>query len=106
VQHTQRIQAVPEEANIKLSSVIADIMGVSGRRILKAIVAGETDPMKLAELGGPRLAASKSELADALHGRVRPHHRFLIGQHLKTIEQLDENHGHRWADRGRARDLS
>jgi transposase len=106
VQHTQRIQAVPEEANIKLSSVIADIMGVSGRRILKAIVAGETDPMKLAELGGPRLAASKSELADALHGRVRPHHRFLIGQHLKTNEQLGENHGHRWVDRGRARALS
>jgi transposase len=90
VQHTQRIQAVLEEANIKLSSVITDILGMSGRRILKAIMAGETDPMKLAELGGPRLAATKSELAEALHGRVRPHHRFLIGQHLKTIEQLEE----------------
>src|SRR5215470_2122377 len=90
VQHTQRIQAVLEEANVKLTSVITDIMGVSGRRILKAIVAGETAPMKLAELGGPRLAATKSELADALHGRVRPHHQFLIGQHLKTIEQLEE----------------
>jgi len=90
VQHTQRIQAVLEEANVKLSSVITDVMGVSARRILKAIVAGETDPMKLAELGGPRLAATKSELADALHGRVRPHHQFLIGQHLKTIEQLEE----------------
>jgi transposase len=90
VQHTQRIQAVLEEANIKLSSVITDILGMSGRRILKAIMAGETDPMKLAELGGPRLAATKSELAEALHGRVRPHHQFLIGQHLKTIEQLEE----------------
>src|SRR5262245_1932717 len=90
VQHTQRIQAVLEEANIKLSSVITDILGTSGRRILKAIVAGETDPMKLAELGGPRLAATKSQLADALLGRVRPHHRFLIDQHLKTIEQLEE----------------
>src|SRR5262245_27579798 len=88
VQHTQRIQAVLEEANVKLSSVITDIMGVSGRRILKAIVAGQTDPIKLAELGGPRLAATK--LADALHGRVRAHHQFLIGQHLKTIEQLEE----------------
>src|SRR5215467_13826782 len=90
VQHTQRIQAVLEEANIKLTSVITDILGTSGRRILKAIVAGETDPLKLAELGGPRLAATKSQLADALLGRVRPHHRFLIEQHLKTIEQLEE----------------
>jgi transposase len=90
VQHTQRIQAVLEEANIKLSSVITDILGMSGRRILQSIVAGETDPMKLAELGGPRLAATKSQLTDALHGRVRPHHQFLIGQHLKTIKQLEE----------------
>jgi transposase len=90
VQHTQRIQAVLEEANIKLSSVITDIVGVSGRRILKAIVAGETDPGKLSELGGPRLSAPRAELADALHGRIYAHHRFLIGQHLKTIEQLEE----------------
>jgi transposase len=89
VQHTQRIQAVLEEANVKLSSAITDVLGMSGRRILKAIVAGETDPAKLAELGGPQLAASRSDLADALHGRVREHHRFLIGQHLKTIEQLE-----------------
>jgi transposase len=90
VQHTQRIQAVLEEANVKLSSVITDILGASGRRILKAIVVGETDPAKLSELGGPRLAATRAELADALHGRLRSHHRFLIGQHLKTIEQLEE----------------
>jgi transposase len=62
---------------------------MSGRRILKAIVAGETNPAKLADLGGPRLAASRCDLADALHGRVREHHRFLIDQHLKTIEQLE-----------------
>jgi len=90
VQHTQRIQAVLEEANVKLSSVITDILGAGGRRILKAIVAGETDPTKLAELGGPRLAAPRAELAEALLGRLRSHHRFLIGQHLKTIEQLEE----------------
>jgi len=63
---------------------------MSGRRILKAIVADETDPMRLAEFRGPRLAATKSELAGALHGHVRPYHRFLIKQHLKTIEQLEE----------------
>jgi transposase len=90
VQHTQRIQAVLEEANVKLSSVITDILGASGRRILKGIVAGETDPVKLAELGGSRLAATRAELAEALLGRLRSHHRFLIGQHLKTIEQLEE----------------
>lgn len=79
-----------EEANLKLASVITDILGQSGRRILKAIVAGETDPAKLSELGGPRLAATRAELAEVLHGRVRSHHQFLIGQHLKTIEQLEE----------------
>src|SRR5262245_13565001 len=89
VQHAQRIQAVLEEANIKLSSAITDILGSSGRRILKAIIAGESDPRKLAELGSARLAASRSQLMDALHGRVREHHRFLIDQHLKTIEQLE-----------------
>jgi transposase len=89
VQHTQRIQAVLEEANIKLSSVITDILGASGRRMLKAIIGGETDPAKLAGLGGPRLAASRTELSDALFGRVREHHRFLIRHHLATIEQLE-----------------
>lgn len=89
VQHTQRVQAVLEEANVKLSSVITDVLGLSGRRILKAIVAGEVDPGRLAELGSSRLATSRSDLADALHGRVREHHRFLIDQHLKTIEQLE-----------------
>lgn len=89
VQHTQRIQAVLEEANVKLSSAITDILGASGRRILKAIVGGETDPDKLSTLGSPRLSASRSELSDALHGRIREHHRFLIDQHLKTIEQLE-----------------
>jgi transposase len=89
VQHTQRIQAVLEEANVKLSSAITDVLGLSGRRILKAIVAGEVDPARLAELGSSRLAVSRSDLADALHGRVREHHRFLIDQHLRTVEQLE-----------------
>jgi transposase len=89
VQHTQRMQAVLEEANIKLSSVITDILGASGRRILKAMIAGETDPAKLAELGSQRLGASRADLTEALQGRVREHHRFLVDQHLKTIEQLE-----------------
>lgn len=89
VQHTQRIQAVLEEANVKLSSAITDILGQSGRRILKAIIAGGSDPDTLSSLGSQRLAASRAELSEALHGRIREHHRFLIGQHLKTIEQLE-----------------
>jgi transposase len=89
VRHTQRIQATLEEANIKLTSVISDILGWSGRRILKAIVAGEDDPLRLAELGHPKLACARGDLAAALQGRLRDHHRFLIGQHLKTVEQIE-----------------
>jgi transposase len=89
VRHTQRIHAVLEEANIKLASVITDILGLSGRHMLKAIVGGETDARRLADLGSSRLAASREALVAALNGRIRDHHRFLIGQHLKTIEQIE-----------------
>jgi transposase len=90
VRHTQRLQAVLEEANVKLASVITDILGASGRRILKAMITGETDPSHLAELGSRRLGCSRDTLVEALDGRVRDHHRFLLDQHLKTIEQLEE----------------
>ena len=93
VRHTQRIQATLEEANIKLTSVISDLLGWSGRRILKTIVAGESDARRLAELGHRQLACSREELAAALDGRLRDHHRFLIGQHLKTIEQIEATIG-------------
>ena len=88
VQHTQRIQAVLEQANIKLASAITDILGASGRRILQAMIAGETDAQRLAALGGKRLGCPREKLAEALDGHVREHHRFLLAQHLKTIEQL------------------
>ena len=89
VRHTQRIQAVLEEANIKLASVITEVLGVSGRRMLKAIVSGESDGHRLASLGSSRLAVTREALAAALTGHIRDHHRFLIGQHLKTIEQIE-----------------
>ena len=89
VRHTQRIQATLEEANIKVTSVISDILGLSGRRILKAIVGGEGDPSIVAGLRHPRLACPHEELIATLDGRLRDHHRFLIGQHLKTIEQIE-----------------
>lgn len=89
VQHTQRIQAVLEEANVKLATAITDLMGDSGRRILKAMIAGETEAAKLAALGSRRLGCSRAALTEALHGAIREHHRFLLAQHLKTIEQLE-----------------
>jgi transposase len=89
VQHTQRIQSVLEEANVKLCSVITDILGASGRRILTAMIAGETDAQKLAALGSERLGCTRTALVEALTGRVREHHRFLLDQHVRTIEQLE-----------------
>jgi len=88
-QHKQRIQKVLEDANVKLAVVVSDIGGESGRRILKALVAGEADPNRWAELGSKRLAAARATLAEALQGNVTAHHRFLLGQHLKTLAQLE-----------------
>jgi transposase len=88
-QHIQRIQKTLEDANIKLVTVISNIVGMSGRRVLKAMIAGETNAMRLAELGSARLKCSRSDLAAALDGRVTAHHRFLIGHHLGLIEELE-----------------
>ena len=88
-QHTQRVQRVLEDANVKMSSVLTDIQGVSGRRILDAIVAGEDDPDKLAALRDGRVQCSHEELREALRGRVTSHHRFLLRQHLETIDHLE-----------------
>ncbi len=90
-QHIQRIQKTLENANIKLTSVISDIIGMSGRRILKAMIAGETNPTKLAELGSKRLKCPRAELTAALDGRVTEHHRFLIAHHLSLIEELERH---------------
>ncbi len=87
--HIQRIQKALEDANIKLASLISDIVGLSGRRILKAIVAGEMDAAKLAALGSARLKCSRSELMAVLEGQVSDNHRFLIGQHLGILEDLE-----------------
>lgn len=71
-QHTLRIQKTLETANVKLTSVLAAIMGVSGRAILAALVAGESDPQRLAALASDKVKASRAELRAALHGRVTP----------------------------------
>jgi transposase len=90
-QHIQRIQKTLENANIKLTSLISDIVGTSGRRILKAMIAGETNPAKLAELGSTRLKCPRAELIAALDGRVTAHHRFLIAHHLGLVEDLERH---------------
>lgn len=87
--HTLRIQKTLEDANLKLTRVVSDILGVSGRAILRALVAGETDPGHLADLTKGRLKASRPQLLDALHGRITAHHRFMIQLHLTQIEALE-----------------
>src|SRR5690242_7038124 len=70
-----QLETLLEEVQIKLSSLISDLLGKSGRRILRALADGETDPYRLAELGSYRLRASKEELRDALSGHLQPLHR-------------------------------
>jgi transposase len=86
--HTLRIQKVLEDANVKITGVISDILGMSGRAILDALVAGETDPEHLVDLTSSRLHASRETLSEALYGRVTSHHRFLLKLHLDQIDAI------------------
>jgi transposase len=86
--HTQRLQKTLEDANIKLDSVISDILGVSGRAMVEALIAGESDPAKLAALAHRRLRVPAAVLREALRGRVTKHHRFLLRLHLRQIDAL------------------
>ncbi len=88
--HVQRIEKTLAEANIKLSSVISDIMGASGRRMIEAMIAGVRQPRQLADLAGKQIKATPKELYDALHGRLRDHHRFLLALHQRQWDNLDE----------------
>ncbi len=85
-----QLEALLEEARIKLSSVISDLLGVSGRRILKALSEGETNPDRLAELGDDRLKCTPLELSDALTGSVEPVHRELLKLYLERLHLLDQ----------------
>ena len=86
----QRLQKVLEETNLKLGSVITDITGVSGRAILGALVAGQTDPASLAQLAKGRLRKKLPELEQSLVGIVQPHHRFLLVEQLSHLDFMDE----------------
>lgn len=85
-----RVQKLLEEANIKLSSVATDIMGVSARAMLEELAAGQTDAGRMADLARGRMRNKVSELEKALTGLVQPHHRFLLTQQLGHIDFLDE----------------
>jgi len=87
--HTLRVQKTLEDANIKLDSVLSDLMGRSGRAMIEALIAGETNPAKLASLANRGVKASHEELREALRGRVTNNHRFLLRLHLNQIDALD-----------------
>lgn len=85
----QRVQKILEDAGIRLGSVASNVLGVSGRAMLRALVAGERDPEVLAELAKGTLRKKLPELREALNGRFSDHHAFLIEMALAHIEQLE-----------------
>jgi len=89
VQLQGQIESLLEDGRIKLSSVISDLLGVSGRRILRALADGQTDPQQLAQLGDERLRCGRAVLADALTGSTSAIHRKLLGQHLDRVQLID-----------------
>ena len=88
-QHSMRIQKVLEDANIKLASVLSDILGQSGRAMLAAIIAGEADPERLADLAQGTARKKRAALIEALRGHVTPHHRTMLKLHLDLIAALE-----------------
>jgi transposase len=84
-----RIQKVLEDANVKLASVATDPLGASGRAMLKALIAGEADPTKLADMARGLLRRKIPALQAALDGRVTPHHRFLLQELLDHLEFVE-----------------
>ena len=87
--HIQRIQKTLEDANIKLDSVVTDVLGLSGRRILEALIDGQTVPQTRAALADRRIQATSAQLEAALRGRVTDHHRFMLKLHLDQIDAQD-----------------
>jgi transposase len=88
--HIQRIEKVLEDANLKLSVVLSDLLGKSGRAVLQAIIDGQADPDRLLAGINGRVKASRAELREALRGHISAHHRFMLKLHLGHIEALDQ----------------
>jgi transposase len=89
-QHSSRIQKILEDANLKLGSVLSNVLGKSGRAILHALIAGETNPERLADLAEGTARKKRAELIEALHGRIRAHHRGLLKVHLELVAALEQ----------------
>lgn len=88
-QHTQRIQKTLDTANLKITGLMSDVLGVSGRAMLRALIAGETNPAQLADLARGTLKNKRAALVEALTGHITAHHRRLLKLHLDLIEQLE-----------------
>ena len=84
-----QLESLLEECQIKLSSVVSDLLGASGKRFLRAIADGEADPAQLAKLGDKRLRASESELKDALSGQPSAMHRRLLALYLARLDLIE-----------------
>ena len=89
-----QIEALLEEAAIKLSSVLSDLLSLSGRRILQAIAQGQSDPAQLAELGDRRLRCGREQLKQSLDGRITPLHQQLLALFLERLTLLDRHIEH------------
>jgi transposase len=101
-QHSLRIQKVLEDANLKLGSVLSDVLGKSGRAMLDAIVAGQSDPALLTQLAQGTARNKSAELREALRGRITEHHRTMLRLHLQVIDALQRTLGELDAAVGKA----
>ncbi len=89
-QEVNRLHRILQDAGLKLTSVMSDVMGVSGRAMIEAVLHGTTDPEVLANLARGRLRRKLPALQQALHGQFRPQHAFLVTQILAKIDFLEE----------------
>lgn len=84
-----QMECLLEEMRIKLSSVVSDLLGASGLRILRALAADETEPKKLVALGDDRLKCTEEQLVDALTGSSQPMHREMLALQLERLQLID-----------------
>jgi transposase len=84
-----RVQKVLEDANIKLGSVVSDVMGASSRDMLNQLIAGQDDPAVMAQLARGRMRSKIAELEQALTGHVQTHHQLMLSLHLEHIDDLN-----------------
>jgi len=90
VRALNRVQKVLEDSNIKLASVVSDINGVSARAMLAKLLAGETNPEQIADLARGRLREKREQLVEALAGKLKAHHCFMLSELLGQVDFLDE----------------